>query len=77
MKESEGWRFVPPGQGQIGYDRIMPRLVAAGVPFTVQLPLRVRRSLDAQVVRGAEKLPLPVIEDSVKACLGYVARWVD
>ena len=73
----DGWRFVPPGQGVIGYDGIMPALVAAGVPFGVELPLRMRRLPNGQPLRADEPVPLPQIEEAVKACLAYVARWVD
>jgi sugar phosphate isomerase/epimerase len=73
----DGWRFVPPGQGIIGYDRIMPALVKAGLPFGVELPLRVHRMPNGQPVRADEPVPLPEIEAAVKACLAYVARWVD
>ena len=77
VKEPAGWRFVPPGEGQIGYDRIMPALVASGTPFSVQLPLRVRRSAQAEVMRGGDALPLQEIEAAVKTCLAYVGRFTE
>ncbi len=72
-----GWRFVPPGQGEIGYDGIMPALASANVPFAVELPLRMRRLPNAQPVRAAEPIPLPQIEAEIRACVAYVTRWVD
>ncbi len=73
----DGWRFVPPGSGDIGYDPIMQALADAKLPFGVELPLRMRRLPNAQPVRAAEPIPLPQIEAEIRACLEYVGRWLD
>ena len=71
-----GWSFVVPGQGDTNCDAIMDALAASqGLPFAVELPLRLRRRLDAQPVRAAEPVPLDRIEADIRACMAYVARW--
>ena len=72
-----GWRFVPPGQGEIPYDPIVRALAKADLPFGIELPLRMRRLPNAQPVRGAEPIPLPQIETAVRDCLAYAAARVD
>jgi len=76
-EDASGWHFVVPGQGGIDCGAIMDALAGrAPLPFAVELPLRMRRGTDAQPVRAADPVPLPVIEAAVRDCLAYVRRWV-
>jgi len=76
-EDASGWHFVVPGQGGIDCGAIMDGLAAyAPLPFAVELPLRMRRRPDAQPVRAAEPVPLPVIEGAMRDCLAYVGRWL-
>ncbi len=76
MHDASGWSFVPPGQGEIDYGAIMDAVAGyAGLPLAVELPLRLRRTPDAQPVRSRERIALDVIEANVRACLAFVARW--
>ena len=73
VRDAEGWHFVVPGRGDIGCDAIMAALARhPDLPFAVELPLRMRRHPDAQPVRLAEPVPLPVIEAAMRDCLAYV-----
>ncbi len=74
-RDAEGWHFVVPGRGDIDCDAVMAALAGRpDLPFAVELPLRMRRRTDAQPVRRAEPVPLPVIEAAVRDCLAYVER---
>lgn len=76
VHDASGWSFVPPGQGGIDYDAIMDAVAGyAGLPLAVELPLRLRRTPDAQPVRSRDRIALDVIEANVRACLAFVARW--
>lgn len=76
VRDASGWSFVPPGQGEINYDMIMNAVANdAGLPLAVELPLRLRRTPDAQPVRSREKISLEVIEANVRACLAFISRW--
>lgn len=76
-EDASGWQFVVPGQGGIDCGVVMNALAArASLPFAVELPLRMRRGTDAQPVRAAEPMPLPVIEAAMRECLAYVQRWL-
>lgn len=76
-KDASGWQFVVPGQGGIDCGAIMDALADhPGLPFAVELPLRMRRRRDAQPVRAPEPVPLQVIEAAVRDCLAYVQRWI-
>jgi sugar phosphate isomerase/epimerase len=76
-QDASGWHFVVPGKGGIDCAAIMDALAARpGLPFAVELPLRMRRRPDAQPVRASEPMPLPVIEAAVRDCLAYVQRWL-
>ena len=76
VRDASGWSFVPPGQGEIDYDAIMGAVAShAGLPLAVELPLRLRRTPDAQPVRARERVALEVIEANVRACLAFTSRW--
>jgi sugar phosphate isomerase/epimerase len=75
-RSDAGWRFTPPGQGEIDYDTIMAAVAReATLPFAVELPLRMSRLRNAQPIRAPEPIPLPAIEAAIGACLAYVGRW--
>ena len=76
-QDEGGWVFTVPGEGVLDTATIMAALAAApGLPFAVELPLRMRRRRDAQPVRAPEPVPLAHIEAAVRGCLGYVRRWI-
>jgi len=76
-RSDAGWRFTPPGQGEIDYETIMPALAGkANLPFAIELPLRMHRLRNAQPVRAPQPIPLPEIEAAISACLAYVGRWM-
>ena len=73
----QGWSFTVPGRGDLDCDAIMDALAARpGLPFGMELPLRMRRRPDAQPVRAPEPIPLAIIEPAIRACMDYVHRWV-
>ena len=76
--DADGWRFVVPGQGDIGCAAILDALARRpDLPFAVELPLRMRRRRDAQPVRAPDPVALPLIETAMRDCLAYVAQWCE
>ena len=76
-RDADGWRFVVPGRGDIDCGAIMAALAERNdLPFAVELPLRLRRGLDARPVRQSEPVPLATIEAVVRDSLVFVRRWI-
>ena len=73
IADASGWRFVPPGTGDIDCTTIVAAIVeAARIDFSIELPLRMRRGPDAQPRRAPQPVPLAEIEAGVRASLHFV-----
>lgn len=67
QKRQEGWFFTPIGQGDIDCTTFLQGVAAQrDLPISIELPLRLYRRLDAQPVRSAEPIPLPIIEAAIR-----------
>lgn len=72
---SEGWFFMPLGEGDID----MPRLFGAlkqhpELPVSLELPLRLHRGPDAKPVRKPDPVPLGTIEGAIGTSLALIRR---
>lgn len=67
-----GWVFVPIGDGEVGYDAILPAL-PPGVPLGIEMPLRLRRLGRADPVRAEAPTPLPAIAAAAREARAFVA----
>ncbi|MDR0439714.1 MAG: sugar phosphate isomerase/epimerase [Candidatus Accumulibacter sp.] len=73
-----GYFFVPLGEGDIGCERIL-RAVAAqtDLDISIEIPLRLHRSPNAQPIRRAAPVPRAEIETVVRAALAFVQRHLE
>ncbi|WP_456268443.1 sugar phosphate isomerase/epimerase [Kushneria sp. AK178] len=73
-RESDGYRFGALGTGDIDYAPIVEALAARGLPFSLELPFRLRRDAHAQPDKRPEPLPIDEIEQGVAASLRWMAQ---
>lgn len=73
-RESEGYRFGALGTGDIDYAPIVKALAARELPFSLELPFRLRRDAHAQPDKRPEPLPLKEIEQGVAVSLRWMAQ---
>ncbi|WP_251976318.1 sugar phosphate isomerase/epimerase family protein [Salinicola avicenniae] len=71
---ADGYRFEALGEGDIDYAPIVAALASRALPFSLELPFRLRRDTQAQPDKLAEPLPLEVIESGVAASLRFMAQ---
>ncbi|SPJ32031.1 sugar phosphate isomerase/epimerase family protein [Kushneria phyllosphaerae] len=70
----DGYHFGALGTGDIDYAPIVEALAARRLPFSLELPFRLRRDEHAQPNKQAEPLPLEEIERDVAASLRWTAQ---
>ena len=69
----DGYFFTPLGQGQIDCGRILEALRTTQLNLSIELPLRLHRSPDAQPRRSRDPIPLATIENSIRVSLAFVS----
>lgn len=70
----DGYFFTPIGQGDIDCAAILRALAATDLNFSIEMPLRLHRALNAQPQRKPEPVPLAVLEAAIKESLDFVKR---
>ncbi|WP_158521437.1 sugar phosphate isomerase/epimerase family protein [Kushneria konosiri] len=73
-RKQDGYHFGALGTGDIDYAPIVEALAARRLPFSLELPFRLRRDEHAQPNKLAEPLPLEEIERGVAASLYWMAQ---
>lgn len=73
-REHDGYHFGALGTGDIDYAPIVEALAARRLPFSLELPFRLRRDEHAQPNKQAEPLPLEEIERGVATSLRWMAQ---
>ncbi|REC95351.1 sugar phosphate isomerase/epimerase family protein [Kushneria indalinina] len=73
-RQSGGYHFDALGTGDIDYAPIVAALAARGLPFSLELPFRLRRDENAQPDKRPEPLPLEEIENGVAESLHWMAQ---
>lgn len=63
------WVFTPLGDGQVGFDTLVPMLRDAKLPIGIELPLRLHRPGRGDPVRKPHPIPLHHIERAVTSSL--------
>ena len=77
-RASDGWFFTPIGEGDIDCARVLEALAKRPeLSFSIELPLRIHRGVDAQPLRRAVRVPLAEIESAIKASLRRVKEALD
>ena len=72
-ERGDDWVFGAIGDGVIDYDAYWRRL-PAGLPLSIELPLRLRRAGRSDPRRAPESVPLPEIVTALERSLSFVAR---
>lgn len=73
-RDARGYGFGALGTGDIDYAPIVAALARRGLPFSLELPFRLRRDANAQPVKRDDPLSLVEIERGVSASLEWMAR---
>src|SRR5262249_22960707 len=78
LSDSNGWRFVPIGQGSLDYRTIGSQIATNASDFAVgiELPLRLRRPGRSSPVRDTERLSLESMRASLQASLAAVTGFL-
>ena len=71
--DGQDWTFAAIGDGVINFEAIW-RSVPDEVPVAIELPLRLNRPQRKDPVRGAQRLPLPILQLAMRRSLDFVAR---
>ncbi|QEL12318.1 sugar phosphate isomerase/epimerase family protein [Kushneria phosphatilytica] len=71
-RDTEGYRFAPMGQGDIDYVPILAAIAKRRLPFSLELPFRLRRDSHAQPWKGSAPLALETIEQGVTDSLQWL-----
>ena len=72
LARPDGYSFVPLGNGAIDYEKILKSLYRSNLPFSLELPFRLRRDIQGNPSKLSAPLPLEEIARGVK----YSLRWV-
>lgn len=70
--DPEGYGFKPMGEGDINYRPILQAVAEHQLPFSLELPFRLRRDINAQPL----KLPQPLDLDEIERGMSASLRWV-
>ena len=65
QKHDNGIAFTPLGEGDVNVAPLIRRLMKESIPFSLELPFRLRRDRDAQPWRLGSAVPMKEIEEGV------------
>lgn len=71
-KEAEGITFTALGEGDIDEAPLLRQLMKADIPFSLELPFRLRRDRDAQPWRLDSAVPMKEIETNIIRSINWV-----
>lgn len=73
VRTVDGIDFVAFGEGDVDDTKVATELLSQGKPFSLELPFRLHRDVNAQPWRDEQPLPLEVIESRVSRSLEELA----
>jgi sugar phosphate isomerase/epimerase len=71
-KVDEGIAFTPLGEGDVDEAPLIRKLKKEGIPFSLELPFRLRRDRDAKPWRLESTVPMKEIEENIIRSIGRV-----
>ena len=71
-KTSDGYFFVPLGEGDIDCAAILAAVAQTSLNLSIEMPLRLHRASNAQPQRNSEPVPLAELEAAIKCSLDFV-----
>jgi sugar phosphate isomerase/epimerase len=74
--DDTGWYFTPIGRGTIDYKSILRQLAdfPTSAPLSLEIPLRIRRAVDASPRRAVSPVDLREIRQVLRESVAYVKR---
>jgi len=68
----EGWFFPAIGTGEIDYRMIIRDLIPKDLPFSLEVPTRLRRKRDASPFRVSPPPDITEVDEAIEQSLAFV-----